>query len=79
MEENNDMASLTPDGGSACGPECGPDCKECGPDKASPQEEPSAPTDKLVQAADTLVVMMFVVGVASQVFSFLIYAFATPA
>lgn len=66
-----------------CGPDCEPNCgPECGPEKASDLPEPTPdvpplPESRLTQAADTLVLIMFVVGVYSQIFSLFLYAFSS--
>ncbi len=77
----SDMSNCGPDCGpdnqhenqSDCGPECGPECADghCAP------AEPNAARDStLTKTVDSLVLMMFVVGVYAQIFSFLLFAFS---
>jgi hypothetical protein len=69
-----------------CGPECQPNCgPECGPEKPEHSEDepapdiPPLPENHLTQMAETLVLVMFVVGVYSQIFSLFLYAFGSSA
>ena len=74
-----------------CGPECGPDCEpKCGPDcgpqcgSEHSQDEPAPDTpvssaNQITKMADTLVLVMFVVGIYAQIFSLFLYTFADSA
>lgn len=77
----NESSNCGPECGPNCGPECAPNCgPECGPEcsdgSCSPAEPTQARDSTLVKTVDSLVLVMFVVGVYAELFSFFLYAFS---